>query len=237
MTRTPDVFAVLSNPVRRRILELLLDRPYTVNDLVDEFRLHRPSISEHLQVLRTAQLVRYERRGRERYYHIEPARLFTVNDWLKPFEHYWRERLHALDRTLELEKETMVQPGTIRLSQFINHPPAKVWQALTDPKIHAKWWAAGDVRAVVGHRFTLDMGPWGQQPCEVIAVEPERLLSYSFAPERSIRPSPGDLSPRTRVLVCTWSTQVSTSILRWEKRPSTAWAKVGQKSWNALRRP
>lgn len=69
-----------------------------------------------------------------------------------------------------------------RTSQFIDHPPAKVWQALTDPKIHAKWWTPGDVRAVIGHRFTLDRGAWGQQPCEVIAVEPERMLSYSFVP-------------------------------------------------------
>jgi hypothetical protein len=58
---------------------------------------------------------------------------------------------------------TMTERGVIRLSQFINHPPAKVWKALTDPEIHAKWWAAGDVKAVVGHRFTLDKGPWGQQ--------------------------------------------------------------------------
>jgi uncharacterized protein YndB with AHSA1/START domain len=77
----------------------------------------------------------------------------------------------------------MIKPGVIRLSQFINHPPSKVWQALTDPELHAKWWAAGDVRPVVGHRFTLDMGPWGHQPCEVIAVVPEKLLSYSFAPD------------------------------------------------------
>ena len=76
----------------------------------------------------------------------------------------------------------MTQRGVIRLSQFINHSPARVWKALTDPAIHAKWWAAGDVRPVVGHRFTLDMGPWGQQPCEVLVVEPERLLGYSFAP-------------------------------------------------------
>jgi uncharacterized protein YndB with AHSA1/START domain len=76
----------------------------------------------------------------------------------------------------------MTKPSVIRLSQFVNHPPAKVWLALTDPKIHAKWWAAGDIKPVVGHRFTLDMGQWGQQPSEVIAVEPERLLSYSFAP-------------------------------------------------------
>ena len=76
----------------------------------------------------------------------------------------------------------MTEPGVIRLSQGITHPPAKVWSALTDPEILAKWWAAGDVKAVVGHRFTLDMGPWGQPPCEVLEVENERLLSYSFAP-------------------------------------------------------
>lgn len=75
----------------------------------------------------------------------------------------------------------MIHPGTIQLTEHIPHPPSRVWAALTDPAIHAKWWAAGDVRPVVGHRFTLDMGPWGQQPCEVIAVEDERLLRYSFA--------------------------------------------------------
>jgi uncharacterized protein YndB with AHSA1/START domain len=76
----------------------------------------------------------------------------------------------------------MTEPGVIRIDQFLPHPPARVWAALTDPALHARWWAAGDVRPVVGHRFTLDMGSWGQQPCEVLAVEPERLLSYSFAP-------------------------------------------------------
>ena len=76
----------------------------------------------------------------------------------------------------------MTEPGLIQLTEYIPHPPARVWKVLTDPDLHAQWWAAGDVKAEVGHRFTLDMGSWGQQPCEVIAVEPERLLSYSFAP-------------------------------------------------------
>ncbi len=76
----------------------------------------------------------------------------------------------------------MIEPGKIELSKYYACPPAKVWRALTDPELHAKWWAAGDVRAQVGHRFTLDMGPWGHQPCEVLAVEHERLLRYSFAP-------------------------------------------------------
>ena len=76
----------------------------------------------------------------------------------------------------------MTEPGMIQISDYIPHSPARVWKVLTDPDLHAQWWAAGDVKAEVGHRFTLDMGSWGQQPCEVIAVEPERLLSYSFAP-------------------------------------------------------
>lgn len=73
--------------------------------------------------------------------------------------------------------------NVIECDQFLPHPPAAVWRALTDPELHARWWAAGDVRPVVGHKFTLDMGPWGQQPCEVLAVEPERLLRYSFSPD------------------------------------------------------
>ena len=75
----------------------------------------------------------------------------------------------------------MIEPGLIQLSEFIEHPTSKVWEALTTPALIAKWWAPGDIRPVVGHRFTLDMGQWGQQPCEVLAVEPERLLAYSFA--------------------------------------------------------
>lgn len=100
----PDIFAVLANPVRRRILELLLRGPCTVNALVVEFELHRPAVSEHLQVLREARLVRDERRGRERYYRVEPSRLMEVHEWLKPFERYWRDRMQALDDTLNEEE-------------------------------------------------------------------------------------------------------------------------------------
>jgi uncharacterized protein YndB with AHSA1/START domain len=72
-------------------------------------------------------------------------------------------------------------PAVIQLDHYYPHPPAAVWKALTTPELHARWWAAGDVRAEVGHRFQLDMGPWGQQPCVVLEVEPERLLRYLFA--------------------------------------------------------
>ena len=69
----------------------------------------------------------------------------------------------------------------LELERFYAHPPSALWRALTDPELVARWWAAGDVRPVVGHAFTLDMGKWGQQPCVVVDVEPERLFRFRFA--------------------------------------------------------
>lgn len=71
--------------------------------------------------------------------------------------------------------------AVIRCDRFIPHPPAKVWAALTEPDRLARWFTEGDIAPVVGHRFHLDMQQWGRQPCEVTAVEPERLLAYRFA--------------------------------------------------------
>ena len=69
----------------------------------------------------------------------------------------------------------------IECDQFIARPPAAVWRALTEPDLLAAWWRPGDIKPVVGHRFVMDMGSWGMQECEVLEVEPERLLTYTFA--------------------------------------------------------
>jgi uncharacterized protein YndB with AHSA1/START domain len=71
--------------------------------------------------------------------------------------------------------------NSIECDQYIARPPAAVWRALTEPDLLAEWWAPGDIKPVVGHRFTLDMGEWGHQPCEVLEAEPEKLLRYTFA--------------------------------------------------------
>lgn len=75
----------------------------------------------------------------------------------------------------------MSRPDAIEVEHHYKQPPSAVWRALTDPELHARWWAPGDVRPVVGHRFELDMGPWGKQACEVLAVEPERRFQYRYA--------------------------------------------------------
>lgn len=100
------MFAALANPVRRRLLELLVDGPRTAGRLAAEFELSRPAVSEHLAVLRRASLVREQPVGRERHYHLDAGPLSEVDAWLHPFERYWRERLSSLSDVLDEEEQT-----------------------------------------------------------------------------------------------------------------------------------
>lgn len=101
----PDVFAALANPSRRQILAALRHGPLPVTELAQGFDIGRPAISEHLQVLRRARLVREEPRGRERYYHLDPRPLGEVEAWLETFTHFWTERMQALETLLNQEKD------------------------------------------------------------------------------------------------------------------------------------
>lgn len=76
--------------------------------------------------------------------------------------------------------------ATIRVDRFYSHPPGKVWQALTEPALLARWWAPGDIAPIVGHRFTMDMGHWGKVPCRILEVELERRLVFTFGDEWTI---------------------------------------------------
>ncbi|TDH55893.1 ArsR family transcriptional regulator [Mycobacterium eburneum] len=100
-SRTDSVFGALANPTRRDILDLLLDGPRTVVALAERFDMARPSVSEHLKVLRECGLVNEHKRGRFRYYHVNPEPLQQLSTWLSPYERFWRERLTALGDVLD----------------------------------------------------------------------------------------------------------------------------------------
>jgi DNA-binding transcriptional ArsR family regulator len=94
MSQTVDVFTALANPTRRELLRLLRDRgPQPVQQLADQFEMARPSVSEHLRLLREAGLVTELRTGRHRFYRLEPDPLREVLDWLVPYERFWRGTL------------------------------------------------------------------------------------------------------------------------------------------------
>jgi uncharacterized protein YndB with AHSA1/START domain len=71
----------------------------------------------------------------------------------------------------------------IHVGQFLAHPPAKVWRTLTEPELLARWFMPNDIKPVVGHRFHLHADnrfASGPVPCEVLDVEPERLLRFAW---------------------------------------------------------
>jgi DNA-binding transcriptional ArsR family regulator len=99
-----DVFAALANPTRRELLGLLLSRgPLPVQELAAHFAMSRPSVSEHLKVLKDAGLVHEQRNGRQRHYHLDAEPLLSVSRWLTPYERFWREKLTNLRALLDEE--------------------------------------------------------------------------------------------------------------------------------------
>ncbi len=96
-----DVFSALASPVRRSLLGLLAERPQTVQELAARFDMRRPSVSEHLKVLKDSGLVHEHKVGRHRVYGIDGAPLQEVADWLHPFERFWRDRLRVLAQVLD----------------------------------------------------------------------------------------------------------------------------------------
>ena len=99
------VFAALANPTRRELLRLLRDEgQQPVQRLADHFAMQRPSISEHLKVLRDVGLVSEHKQGRQRYYYLEGAPLREVQEWLAPYERFWKDRITNLEVLLAEEE-------------------------------------------------------------------------------------------------------------------------------------
>jgi DNA-binding transcriptional ArsR family regulator len=100
---TATTFEVLAEPTRRRILDLLLDGPRAVGDLVKRLKISQPGVSKHLRVLREAGLVSVRSDAQLRIYEIRPEPLAEVAEWLEPYRRLWSERLDALERHLDEE--------------------------------------------------------------------------------------------------------------------------------------
>lgn len=69
---------------------------------------------------------------------------------------------------------------TVIVEREIAHPPEKLWRALTQPHLISEWLMNNDFSPAVGHRFNL-RGEWGGVlDCEVLVVEPQKTLSYTW---------------------------------------------------------
>lgn len=95
--------AALADPTRRRIVELLAQRERTAGELVEEFDVSAPAISQHLNVLREAGLVVTRAEGQTRIQSLDPAGLDELAAWLERTRKVWSRRLDALERELRAD--------------------------------------------------------------------------------------------------------------------------------------
>jgi DNA-binding transcriptional ArsR family regulator len=93
----------LADPTRRRVFSLVAAKPRSVAELTRSLPVSQPAVSQHLKVLRDAQLVRAERRGASNIYHLDPRGLGEMRAWL---DRMWTDALTAFRDAVEAKGES-----------------------------------------------------------------------------------------------------------------------------------
>jgi DNA-binding transcriptional ArsR family regulator len=101
LKRVSSSWHALSDPNRRAVLELLLERPRPVGELVEQLGLSQPGTSKHLKVLREAGLVQVRQDANRRVYALDPGPIRELDVWLAPYRRLWNESLDELGRHLD----------------------------------------------------------------------------------------------------------------------------------------
>ena len=96
-----DVYRIIADPNRRKILELLQDEERAVQALEPHLPITLGAISQHLQLLHRSGLVSRTKRGKQRIYRLEARRLQEVDDWVGGFRSFWEDRLDRLGAYLD----------------------------------------------------------------------------------------------------------------------------------------
>jgi DNA-binding transcriptional ArsR family regulator len=94
---TSDVFNAIAEAHRRDILDVLVAGEKPVGEIGADLAISQPQVSKHLRVLSDVGLVGCRAVGRRRLYHLNPAYLRPLHEWVTKFEALWNERLDRLD--------------------------------------------------------------------------------------------------------------------------------------------
>ena len=185
---TALVWRALSDPSRRRILDLLRAGPSTTGQVAAAFEISRIAVMRHLSVLAEAGLVVSRKRGRERRHYINALPLIGIGDrWVEPLAAVWAHTLLRLAEGVERRPSDVALAIDISQELALKARRHTVFRALT--KEVASWWgppyltsrATGlelDPRLGGAFRENWDRGG-GKLLATVTAVEPERLLELT----------------------------------------------------------
>ncbi|MGQ0608676.1 MAG: ArsR/SmtB family transcription factor [Chloroflexota bacterium] len=173
------VFRALADPTRRALLDALFDRDgQTLVSLTARHGMTRIAVAKHLRLLEDAGLVVSRRRGREKLHFLNTVPIRLVHDrWVSKYAERWTAGLVGL-------KEELEQPMEKVFEIYIRTNPERLWEAITDPAIRAKYqfgagvesdWAAGSPYALTH--------PGVDRPLaegENLVVDPPRRLVQSM---------------------------------------------------------
>jgi uncharacterized protein YndB with AHSA1/START domain len=128
------VFKALADPTRRELLdELFRSDGQTLSALEERFSMTRFGVMKHLKQLEGAGLVVTKRRGREKLHFLNPVPIRLVHDrWVSKYAEPWAAALSDLQRRLESPMEKVFEI-------YIRTTPERLWEAITDPGIRAKY--------------------------------------------------------------------------------------------------
>jgi DNA-binding transcriptional ArsR family regulator len=96
-----SAFAILAEPNRRRILDLLREGERPVGELVGALTLSQPAVSKHLRILRDAGFVEARVEAQRRLYRVCAEQMREIDEWIAPYRALWIESLDALERHLD----------------------------------------------------------------------------------------------------------------------------------------
>ena len=181
---TDAVFRALADPTRRGLLDELFRRDgQTLSELGRRLTMTRFGVMKHLRVLEDAGLVTTKRQGREKLHYLNPVPIRLIHDrWIDKYTEPWTAMLSGLKR--ELEEEQMEKVFEI----YIKTTPERLWQALTDPSLRAKYtfgigvysdWTRGSTYTSRGTAATVSPDlPIAEG--ENLEVDPPRRLVQTF---------------------------------------------------------
>ena len=100
-----SAFAIIAEPNRRAILDLLVSSEQSVGEIERRLRMPQPAVSKHLRVLREAGFVESTVDAQRRLYRLKPDALREVDSWLEQYRRFWSAHVDALERHLDRLEE------------------------------------------------------------------------------------------------------------------------------------
>ena len=101
----PDVFQILADPTRRRLVDALRDGERSVGELVQVVDIGQPGVSRQLAILEDAQFVVVRPDGRRRLYALRPERFRELSEWVTGYRAIWEARLDRFGAELDRRRK------------------------------------------------------------------------------------------------------------------------------------